>query len=185
MITSLILGMGLTTTSCYVILAVLGGPALIKLGVSPMAAHLFIFYFGIISAITPPVALAAYTAAGLAGANPVKTGFYAFKLGMAAFILPYIFVYGPALILEGPVSEVIIAIIAAIIGVYLFAVALQGWMLVRLSFWERALALPGGLCLIFPGWRTDLIGLALGLTVFFIQFAKFKRQKGEKLAINV
>jgi len=180
MISSLILGMGLTTTSCYIILAVLVGPALIKLGVSPMAAHLFIFYFGIISAITPPVALAAYTGAGLAGSNPVKTGFYAFKLGLAAFILPYMFVFGTALILEGPVFDVIESIITATIGIFFFAVALQGWMLVSLNLFERILSLICALCLIFPGWRTDLAGLALGLIIFLVQFTKSRKQKSKK-----
>jgi len=181
MISSLILGMGLTTTSCYIILAVLVGPALIKLGVSPMAAHLFIFYFGIISAITPPVALAAYTGAGLAGSNPVKTGFYAFKLGLAAFILPYMFVFGTPLILEGPVLEVIESIITATIGIFFFAVALQGWMFVNLSVFERILSFVSALCLIFPGWRTDLVGLGLGFVIMLVQFRKSRKKKVKNL----
>jgi TRAP transporter 4TM/12TM fusion protein len=177
MISSLILGMGLTTTSCYIILAVIVAPALIKLNVLPIGAHLFIFYFGIISAITPPVALAAYTGAGLAGSDPLKTGFSAFKIGLAAFILPFMFVYGPALLIEGSILKIALSILTASIGIFFLAVSIQGWMLTSLSYFERILSFICALSLIFPGWRTDLTGLTLALIILLAQFAKLRKKK--------
>lgn len=132
MIACIIMGMGLPTVACYVVLASMIAPALIKMGVLPIAAHLFIFYFGIISAITPPVALASMVAAGIAKAPFIKTSLQALKLGAAAFVLPFMFVLNPALILQGGVLEVIQCVFTATVGIFSMSVMLEGYFLERL-----------------------------------------------------
>jgi len=161
MIASLILGMGLPTTACYILLAVLAAPALIKLGVLPIGAHLFVFYFGIISAITPPVAGAAYAASGIAKAGPMKIGFTACRLGMAAFILPYMWIYGPSLLLIGDPLSVIWAVFTSTIGIATCAAAIQGYVFRPANWLERIVLLVAAILLIKPGWITDAVGLGL------------------------
>jgi TRAP transporter 4TM/12TM fusion protein len=161
MIASLILGMGLPTTPAYVIQAALAVPALVNLGVPVIAAHLFCLYFAVVSAITPPVALAAYAGASISGGNAMKTGFIATRLGLAAYLVPYMFVYGPPLLTIGQPFEVGLAVTTAILGVVGLAAAGEGWLIGRAAPWERALFLTGALLLIKPGWRTDLVGLLL------------------------
>jgi len=178
MIASLILGMGMPTTASYIVLAVLVAPALIKMGVVPLAAHLFVFYFGIISAITPPVALAAYAAAGIGNTDPFKTGWYATKLGLAGFVIPYMFVYGPALMIEGKLAEIILASITGLIGSAALAAGIQGWILERLSLWQRGLFCVAALCLIKPGWITDAIGA--GLLVLLLGFHLFQHREAHR-----
>jgi TRAP transporter 4TM/12TM fusion protein len=182
MIASIILGMGLPTTACYILLAVLAAPALIKMGVMPIAAHLFVFYFGIISAITPPVAGAAYAAAPLAGVGPMKIGFTACRLGIAAFILPYMWVYGPALLLIGEPLKVALGVVTSVIGIAACACAVQGYMLHRLSVLERILLMIAALLLIKPGWITDGIGLALLLPVIIHQVFSTGRERKNVLS---
>jgi TRAP-type uncharacterized transport system fused permease subunit len=179
MITSLILGMGMTTTACYIILAILVAPALIKMGVSPMGAHLFIFYFGIISAVTPPVALAAYAAAGLANTDPMKTGYTAFRLSIAGFILPFMWVYGPSLILEGPIFIIITSFITALLGVYALSAALQGYLLGELILIKRFILFIAALLLIVPGFITDAIGIFLFLLVILPQMYQRSKRKNQ------
>jgi TRAP transporter 4TM/12TM fusion protein len=177
MIASIILGMGMSTVACYVILATLAAPALIKMGIEPIAAHLFVFYFGIFSAITPPVALGAYVCAGIAGSPPMITGWAAFKLGLAAFILPYMFVYSPALLLQGPPLQVVWGIITATLGVSILAVAIEGHLFESLGIVPRLIAAVGALLLIHSGLITDLIGLilvALGLSNQWVLLIKRK-----------
>src|SRR5699024_3111584 len=128
MLASILLGMGMPTVSAYVILAVLGVPALVSLGVNPIAAHLFVFYFAIMSNVTPPVAVAAYTAAAIAKSDPNKTGFAALKICLGTFLIPYMFVYGPALVMQGSVDAIIIGIITAFIGILSLTASLQGWL---------------------------------------------------------
>ena len=169
MIASLILGMGLPTTACYILLAVLAAPALIKLGVLPIGAHLFVFYFGIISAITPPVAGAAYAASAIAKAGPMKIGFTACRLGVAAFILPYMWIYGPALLLIGDPFEVIWAIITSTIGIAACAAGIQGYIFRPATILERIMLLIASLLLIKPGWITDVIGMGLLVPVLLNQ----------------
>ncbi len=189
MIASIILGMGMPTTACYIVLAVLVAPALIKMGVVPLAAHLFVFYFGIISAITPPVALAAYAAAGIGNTDPFKSGWYATKLGLAGFVIPYMFVYGPALLFEGRLAEVLLASISGLIGAAALAAAIQGWILERLSIWQRVLLGVAGLCLIKPGWITDALGgillaLVVGLHFFVHREANRRQLALESIPLN-
>lgn len=161
MFASLILGMGLPTTPAYVIQAALAVPALVNLGVPVMAAHLFCLYFAVISAITPPVALAAYAGASISGGNAMATGFIATRLGLAAYLVPYLFVYGPPLLTIGRPAEVVLAVATACLGVVGLAAAGEGWLLGRAPVWERVLFLVGALLLIKPGWKTDIAGMAL------------------------
>jgi TRAP transporter 4TM/12TM fusion protein len=170
MIASLILGMGLTTVSCYIILAVLVAPALVEFGVTPLAAHLFVFYFGIIANITPPVATAAYVGAAIAGANPLKTGFYACLLGLSAFIIPYMFVYNPVLLLMGGLEEIILSYVTAIIGVIVLTLCTIGYFGRSLALWEKVGYLIAALLLIKPGWKTDLAGIGIILIVLVIGY---------------
>jgi len=169
MISSLILGMGLPTTACYIILAVLVAPAMVKMGVLPIAAHMFVFYFGIISAVTPPVAVAAYAGAGLANAPPGKTGFTAWRLAIAGFILPYMFVYGPELLMVGRWPDIVLAFITSTAGVFLIAASVQGYLLREAKVWERVVLFFAALLLIKPGIYTDLMGIAGALLVFSSQ----------------
>lgn len=167
MVASLILGMGLPTTACYIILAIMVAPALVEMGLSRMAAHLFVLYFGVISCITPPVALAAYAAAGLAGTDPIKTGYKAFKLGITAFVVPFLFCYGPELMLEGSLINVILAVITSVAGVYFVACSTEGYLRDRRMLMPfRILMFVGAMCLLTPGWITDVVGIGAGALCF-------------------
>ncbi|MBI4589854.1 MAG: TRAP transporter fused permease subunit [Candidatus Rokubacteria bacterium] len=179
MLASFILGMGLTTTADYIVLATLVVPALVELGAPLMSAHLFAFYFSSISGITPPVALAAFAAAGIANASLWKTGSSAVRIGLAAFIVPYMFVYGPELTLVGAPLAVAWAIVTATVGICALAVGIQGWLLGRTSWAERALCLVAAPLLIKPGLMTDLLGfVAFGL-VFGSQIVKKRRVRAQ------
>ncbi|WP_102349039.1 TRAP transporter permease [Bacillus sp. Marseille-P3661] len=168
MLASIIMGMGLPPVASYIVLAILAAPAMTNLGVPAMAAHLFIFYYGTLSAITPPVAFAAYAASGISGADPMKTGFVAVRLAAVAFIVPFMFVYGPALIMQGSVTSIILSTISAIIGVYSLAVALEGYLKQRIKFYSRLLLLVGAFLLIHVGVVTDAIGVCIvGLILLF------------------
>jgi len=161
MIASLILGMGLTTTAVYITLAALVIPAVVKMGVEPIAAHLFAFYFGLVSAITPPVALAAFAAAGIAGSNPMQTGFHSFRLGIAKYILPFVFVYTPGMLFVGDWPHIIIGIAGGFAGIYALTVTTEGWMIDRVGWPTRiVMAVCAGM-LFHPAIITDLIGWIL------------------------
>ena len=147
MISSLILGMGMPTTAAYVILAILVAPALINLGVLPLAAHLFVLYFGVISAITPPVALAAFTAATLTGDNPMQIGLEACRLGVVAFIVPFMFIYNPTIILKGDIAFIIISIIQTVLGVMAVVYGISGYIYKKMSILKRILLSVGGVSL--------------------------------------
>lgn len=177
MIASIIFGMGLPTVACYLILAVMVAPALMQMGVLPIAAHLFIFYFGIISNITPPVALASFVAAGIAEAPFMKTGFEALKLGISAFILPFMFVFNPALILNGTLLEIIPVVITATIGIYSLSVFIEGIMLQELRVWERLAFGVTAILLIFPENLTDIIGIIGFLALVSVQYMQRKKMK--------
>jgi TRAP transporter 4TM/12TM fusion protein len=179
MITSLILGMGMTTTACYIILAILVGPALIKMGISPMGAHLFIFYFGIISCITPPVALAAYAAAGLGNTDPMKTGYTAFRIGVTGFIIPFMFIYRPELILEGSFLMIITSFLTTSLGVYALCAAAQGYLLGELILVKRVILFIAALLLIVPGFITDAIGFFLVLIIFLSQMYQRSKRRNQ------
>jgi len=177
MIASLILGMGLPATPCYIILAVLAAPAIVQMGVSPMAAHLFVFYFGCISAVTPPVAVAAYAGAAIAGSDPMRTGYTAWRLALAAFIVPFMFIYGPPLIMVGDLWEIVQASITSLIGISLLAASLQGFALTFLGPVQRVFLFASSLLLIKPGWITDVIGLAMAAVIAALHLARYRRER--------
>lgn len=161
MCASLVLGMGLPTAAAYILQAALAAPALVSLGLSPIQAHLFIFYFSCIAVITPPVALAAYAAAPICDGNAVTVGVKAFRLGLAAFIVPYLFAYGPGLLLIGSLGEIAICVITAIVGILLLSVSLTGWAWGRLHIVSRALFFLASMLLMIQGGTTDFIGVLL------------------------
>ena len=166
MIACLIMGMGLPTVACYIVLASMVAPALVQSGIVPIAAHLFIFYFGIISAITPPVALASYVAAGIAQADFIKTSIQAIKLGSSAFILPFMFAFNPALVLQGEPLEVIQCIITAAIGIYSMSIMFEGYLKIHLPVYQRVLFGIAAITLIIPETITDIIGIFLFAAAF-------------------
>lgn len=176
MVTSIILGMGLPTVGAYIIQVALTVPALVQSGVPPLAAHLFIFYFGALSAITPPVAVAAYAAAGIAGSNPMKTGFMAFQLAIAGFIIPFMFVYGPSLILIGSSVDTFINTIGALIGVFALAAGVEGWLYNKTNWIERVCLIIGAFFLISPDLFLDVIGFILLLVAIILQRLKRSKQ---------
>jgi TRAP transporter 4TM/12TM fusion protein len=169
MLAGIVLGMGLPTTAAYIVQAALLIPALIKLGVSTIGAHMFVFYFAIISAITPPVAMAVYAAAGIGGSNLWKTGLEAVRIGATGFIIPFMFVYGPSLLMVGSWDTVVPTIISASIGVTALSAGLMGWFLKKATVLERVMLVAGALLLIKPGLYTDAIGLVLLIIVIVIQ----------------
>ena len=177
MITSLILGMGVPTTANYVITSTIAAPALVQMDVPVLAAHMFAFYFGIVADVTPPVALAAYAGAGISGADPMKTGFAAAKLAIAAFIVPYIFVLAPELLMiDATPFTITFACATAIIGMWGVSVAMIGFCQSKLSFLQRLLFFVGGLNMIIPGAVTDAIGVAILAVAFFWQ--RMNKNKG-------
>jgi len=168
MIVSLVMGMGLPTTAAYLLLAVLGAPALTKMGASPLAAHLFILYFGCMSTITPPVALSTYAAAGISGGSPLKTGVYAMKLASVAFIIPFIFVYGEELLLKGSVGAILLAVVTASIGCVALAGSVIGWLGSNIRMLLRFALLAAAVLMMIPGSMTDVIGIAILVIVFIL-----------------
>ena len=177
MVVSLIMGMGVPTTAAYLVLASLVAPTMIQLGIPPLAAHMFIFYFGCISSITPPVALAAYAGAGLAGCDPNKTGYKAFRLAFCSFLMPYLFVYNPVLLMEGGVLDILWSLVTALIGAYLLASGFEGFFFRwSLKWFGRPLMILGAVMLIVPGMVTDLVGIAIIVVEFVTEFM-FKRSE--------
>ena len=162
MLTSLILGMGVPTTANYVITSTIAAPALIQMDVPVLAAHMFVFYFGIVADITPPVALAAYAGSGISGGDPLRTGINASKLAIAAFIIPYIFVLSPEiLMINATPFGVIFSCCTAIVGMVGVAAAMGAYFTRHLNFLQRCLFFFGGLGLIDPGLYTDVAGVVL------------------------
>ena len=168
MVTSILLGMGLPTTAKYIVLASMAAPAIQKFGVPILAAHMFIFYYGIIADLTPPVALAAYAGAGIAGANPMRTGFTALRLAVAGFLIPYFFVYSPELLMiNASLANTTAPVVTAIAGTVLLSFAAAGYWMRSLNMLERAILFGGALLLIQPGWITDVSGAAIGVVAYF------------------
>ena len=176
MICCIILGMGVPTTANYCIMAATCAPILIKMGVPEVAAHFFVFYFGIVADLTPPVALAAYAGAAIAQANPMKTALTATKLAIGAFIVPYVFALNPAMLfIDTTAVDVIVICITSLAGIFGVSAALEGYFLRPMRWYERLLSVAGGLLLIYPGLVTDLIGL--GLLAIAIVFQLIDRKK--------
>jgi TRAP transporter 4TM/12TM fusion protein len=166
----IILGMGMPTTPAYIVMVSLLVPALVKLGAIAPAAHMFAFYFAILSAITPPVALAVYAAASLAKTDLWKAGWEAVRIGAAGFIVPFMFVYEPSMLMIGDWRDIASSFVTATIGTILLAASLQGYLIRSATMWQRVVLFAAAILLIKPGWITDLIGLALLAVVFAIQY---------------
>lgn len=182
-VAALILGMGLPTTPAYIIVATLLVRTIKGFGVSNMAAHLFAFYFANVSAITPPVALAAYTAAGLSGASPIKTGYRAFALGIASYIVPFLFVYNPVLLFEfESIWPLVQAIITSCIGICFLAIASEGYFYRKQRIWERILLGVAAICLVDSGTVTDLIGIVVLVVVALPQIIAEMKNKRKQVA---
>ncbi len=170
MVTSLILGMGVPTTANYVITSTIAAPALIQMGIPVLAAHMFAFYFGIVADVTPPVALAAYAGAGIAGANPMRTGVIAAKLAIAAFIVPYVFVLSPELLMINATGLTILySTLTALVGMWGASIAMIGFCQNVLNYPQRLMFFAGGICMIIPGVFTDLAGVTLLVLAFLWQ----------------
>ena len=180
MCASILLGTGLPTTANFIVTSTMAAPALFQLGVPAKAAYMFVFYFGIAADLTPPVALAAYAGSGIAGSDPMKTGMTAFKLALAGFLVPYIYVYSPMLLFIDVVPlEMVQAICTALIGVFLLAMFTIGFFKAPMAWYMRILAFAGALGLLIPGTASDLAGLAVLVVIYAVQVAKAK-----KLAAN-
>ncbi|GAB0153393.1 TRAP transporter fused permease subunit [Marinobacterium sp. BA1] len=169
---SILLGMGMPTTAAYAVAASVVAPGLQQIGIPPLVAHFFVFYYAVLSAITPPVALAGYAAAAISGTDPLKTAVTSFKFGLAAFIVPFMFFYSPALLMEGSWGEVLRVFITASAGIYLLAAAIQGWFLNgSVNRVQRCMLLVAALAMIAGGLLTDAIGIGLSALVLFWQLA--------------
>jgi len=188
MFASIILGMGLPTTAKYIVLATMAVPALLTLNVNLMAAHLFILYFGVVADVTPPVALAAYAGAGIAGSNAMRTGFQAIKLAVAGFVVPYIFAYNPALLLiekgsqvvngviiYAGLGEIIMVIITALLGVICLASFVENYLVIKSKIWERIPMGVAAIALLFPNFTSDIIGIVVLVSVFMLQKVRSKK----------
>jgi TRAP transporter 4TM/12TM fusion protein len=171
----IILGLGLPTTSAYVISASILAPSLAMLGMNILVAHLFVFYYANLSAITPPVALAAYAASGIAKGNPMKTALEACKLAVVAFIIPFAFVYSEALLLRGSLFGIITVCITAAIGTIIISMGFQGWLLYRLNIVERIIFMAAGILMFVPGTTTGIAGIAVTAGLILINMKKWKR----------
>jgi TRAP-type uncharacterized transport system fused permease subunit len=179
MIASIILGMGLPTTAAYLVLASVIVPALTNMGLPVLTAHMFVFFFGCISTITPPVALASYVSAGIAGASLNKVGWLAVRYGLVSFVLPYMFVYGPSLLMQDSIGAIIQTVIASCIGIFGIALGLTGYFRTKINTILRLLLIAGGLLLVMEGLITDIIGIVCvgGIVAFELIRDKKNRAK--------
>jgi TRAP-type uncharacterized transport system fused permease subunit len=189
MIASLILGMGIPTTGTYILMAIITAPALAPFltqypqTISMLIAHMFVFYYGILADITPPVALAAYAGAGIAGSDPFITGYTAVKLSLAGYLIPFIFAFNPILLgVNFTFLNGILSFITAFIGIIFLAGSSIGYLSTNLNFIERIFFFIAAILLITPGLKTDLIGIGIGGLFYIIQYLRYKKQKEE---INV
>ena len=177
MLCCIVLGMGVPTTANYCIMAATCAPILVRMGVPAIAAHFFVFYFGIVADLTPPVALAAYAGAAIAQGNPMKTAFTATKLAIGAFIVPYVFALNPAMLfVDTTAYEVVLICITSLIGIYAVSSALEGYLLRNMTWYQRVIGGFGGLLLIYPGVVTDVVGISLFALVVLMQFIANKKK---------
>ncbi|MGS2742443.1 TRAP transporter permease [Halomonas sp. LS-001] len=169
MLISILLGMGMPTTAAYAVAASVVAPGLINIGIEPLIAHFFVFYFAVVSAITPPVALASYAAAGISGDNAMGTSVASFKIGLAAFIVPFMFFYSPAMLMEGSTMQIMRVAITATLGIILLSGMVQAWFFGPVKTWQRVVMLIGALFMIYGGIYSDIAGLAIGIALFMMQ----------------
>jgi len=172
MLASLLFGMGLPTVVCYVLLAATVAPSLVDLGVPPIAAHMFIFYFGMLCMVTPPVSFASYAGAAIAKSDPMKTGWTAWTFALAGFLLPYMFIYNPALLMEGSAFRITLAVITSLVGIICLGAGIIGYFIKQTRLHERLLLFVAALLLIKPGWATDIIGIVFVVGCVFLQLKK-------------
>lgn len=176
MVASIILGMGIPPTAVYVMQAALTAPALVQLGLEPIQAHLFIFYFSCMAGITPPVAICAYTAAPMCDSNPAKVGYKAFALALSSFVVPYVFAFGTGILLIGSPMEIILSIITCILGIIMVAIGVVGWLGREMHIVIRGLIIISALFLMFQGNISDIIGLVAGALVISMHFYLGKKK---------
>ncbi|WP_447527316.1 TRAP transporter permease [Vreelandella sp. TE19] len=169
MLISILLGMGMPTTAAYAVAASVVAPGLINIGIQPLVAHFFVFYFAVVSAITPPVALASYAAAGISGDNPMGTSVASFKIGLAAFIVPFMFFYSPAMLMEGSAMQILRVGVTATLGIVLLSGMVQKWFFGPVNTLQRVVMLVGAIFMIYGGIYTDVAGLAIGAALFVMQ----------------
>lgn len=172
-IVCILMGCGIPTTANYIIMVTVAAPTLVQLGVEPLVAHFFVFYYGVLADITPPVALAAYAAAGMAGSDPFKTGNMAFRLGLAKALVPFVFVFSPSLLLVAKGfnwGDFAVTFTGCVLGIVALAAALSGYLMAEMKRWERTLCALGALCLIAPGLKISLLGVVLMLPVLLNQW---------------
>lgn len=167
---SFILGMGMVSVAVYIFLAIIMVPALVAFGINPMAAHFFVLYWGVVSFITPPVALASYTAAGIANSDPLKTGLVAMRMGMLLYVLPFFFVYNPALLAQGAPLQIMTVFVSALIGLYFISAGFEGYIhkIGALPWISRACFFVGGMMILLPETVTDFVGVGTVLLTFFL-----------------
>ncbi len=184
-IVCILMGCGIPTTANYIIMVTVAAPTLVQLGVEPLVAHFFVFYYGVLADITPPVALAAYAAAGMAGGDPFKTGNMAFRLGLAKVLVPFVFVFSPSLLLVAKGftwADFAITFTGCVLGIVALAAALSGYLLTVMKGWERALCAIAALCLIAPGLKISLLGVAIMIPVLVHQW--MHRDRGTPLSVQ-
>ena len=184
-IVCILMGCGIPTTANYIIMVTVAAPTLVQLGVEPLVAHFFVFYYGVLADITPPVALAAYAAAGMAGSDPFKTGNMAFRLGLAKALVPFVFVFSPSLLLVAKGftwADFAITFTGCVLGIVALAAALSGYLMAEMKRWERTLCALGALCLIAPGLKISLLGVAFMLPVLIHQWTMSPSRKSTTLA---
>jgi TRAP-type uncharacterized transport system fused permease subunit len=171
--------MGVPTTANYCIMAATCAPILIEMGVPALAAHFFVFYFGIVADLTPPVALAAYAGAAIGQANPMKTAVTATKLAIGAFIVPYVFALNPAMLFidGGNIFEILLIGATSLVGIFGVASALEGYLLTHMKWYERIMAVVGGLLLVDPELTTDLVGIGILAVVILLQVMQKKKNR--------
>lgn len=169
MLISILLGMGMPTTAAYAVAASVVAPGLINIGIQPLVAHFFVFYFAVVSAITPPVALASYAAAGISGDNPMGTSVASFKIGLAAFIVPFMFFYSPAMLMEGSPMQILRVGVTATLGIILLSGVVQKWFFGPVNTPQRLVMLVGAMFMIYGGIYTDIAGLVIGAALFIMQ----------------
>jgi TRAP transporter 4TM/12TM fusion protein len=172
---AIVLGMGMPVLAAYVLVVLLVSPALIKVGMIPIVAHMFVFYFAVLSFLTPPICLAAYTAASLANSAPMKTAFQAVRLGIAAYIFPFVFAFSPSLLFVGPLPKVLSAACLAIVGIVFLSFGFGGYILRHLGWFDRLLCATGGIGLMSPSWGARGIGAALAVIVLLRHMGKGKK----------
>jgi TRAP-type uncharacterized transport system fused permease subunit len=173
----IILGMGMPIVTVYIVVAIIIAPVLTQLGVSEMAAHMFVFYFGMLSFLTPPVMLSVYAAATLARANSWKTAWLSMRLGIAAYIVPFVFIYNAALLAVGRFEQIVVSAAAAVLGIGMLAIGLEGYLLAHVRWIQRSMLIIGGMALLVPNTTARLIGLALAVVLFGWEWLRIQRSR--------